>query len=406
MQNDMQDGKVKYDWFQTDSHVMVSVLIRNLVEEETRIEFGENSASAILKLPDGSDYRLQLILFKPIKPAESSYAITPSKLELKMAKQAVSRWQKLEADPNTEAELAVNSLPINVEVIPEVIGEGVQVVTTDALESGAVTVATASDGTIVLTTTGATVGASTEDGDQQQPTTIAIHMAEELTDLAAEGTSVESAATDNLIEAGDAVAITVTDGQVNTDNCSVSNVSQVTTSLDHVVLDHVTSNEPNAIISGTSCNSITESPNQVVESQSSSSPQDPSTTSSNINSTTEIQGVNSNGKPSSPLSNSNEGTTTSTTATTASNSKVKSREPKNWDKIVKEFEEEESKNPKDVNELFREIYDKSSDDVRKAMNKSFTESSGTVLSTDWNDVSKKKVPVKPPEGCDFKKWDQ
>lgn len=420
MQNDMQDGKVKYDWFQTESHVMVSVLIRNLVEDETRIDFGENSASAILKLPDGSDYRLQLVLYRPIIPTESSYAITPSKLELKMAKALNIRWQKLEADPNTEAEMAVNSLPINVEVIPDVIGEGVQVVTTEALESGAVTVATASDGTIVLTTTAAAVGASSENSDQQ-PTTIAIHMAEELAQIAATAdTNVEPIAPENTIEGNDEVSVTVADGQAD-NSCNESNVTQVTSSLDQVVIDGAsTSTEPNAIVTETSCNSILESPNSVVESQSSPkaepqpqepqhepqqepAQQEPTTINSIANLTTDdVQEVTSNGKPLSPAATSNEGSTAS------SNLKGQGKKvEKNWDKIVKEFEEEESKSsPKDVSDLFREIYGKSSDDVKKAMNKSFTESGGTVLSTNWNEVAKKKVTVKPPEGCDFKKWDQ
>lgn len=38
--------------------------------------------------------------------------------------------------------------------------------------------------------------------------------------------------------------------------------------------------------------------------------------------------------------------------------------------------------------------------------KSFSESGGTVLSTNWDDVKKGKVEVKPPEGTEFKKWDK
>jgi suppressor of G2 allele of SKP1 len=40
------------------------------------------------------------------------------------------------------------------------------------------------------------------------------------------------------------------------------------------------------------------------------------------------------------------------------------------------------------------------------MNKSFQESGGTVLSTNWNEVAKEKVTVKPPDGVEFKKWDE
>lgn len=33
------------------------------------------------------------------------------------------------------------------------------------------------------------------------------------------------------------------------------------------------------------------------------------------------------------------------------------------------------------------------------------ESGGTVLSTNWKEVAKQKVDVKPPDGMEFKKWD-
>lgn len=34
------------------------------------------------------------------------------------------------------------------------------------------------------------------------------------------------------------------------------------------------------------------------------------------------------------------------------------------------------------------------------------ESGGTVLSTNWDEVGKGKVDVKPPEGMEYKKYDQ
>ena len=33
------------------------------------------------------------------------------------------------------------------------------------------------------------------------------------------------------------------------------------------------------------------------------------------------------------------------------------------------------------------------------------QSGGTVLSTNWKDVGKKDVDMKPPDGMEFKKWD-
>lgn len=77
---------------------------------------------------------------------------------------------------------------------------------------------------------------------------------------------------------------------------------------------------------------------------------------------------------------------------------------KNWDAIIDEFEKEEEKD-KDVNELFKQIYQSGSEEVRRAMNKSFQESGGTVLSTNWDNVAKEKVQPKPPSSNDDNKED-
>nr|XP_056718100.1 protein SGT1 homolog [Euleptes europaea] len=81
---------------------------------------------------------------------------------------------------------------------------------------------------------------------------------------------------------------------------------------------------------------------------------------------------------------------------------------KNWDKLVGEIKEEE-KNEKlegdaALNKLFQQIYSDGTDEVRRAMNKSFMESGGTVLSTNWSDVGKRKVEVNPPEDMEWKKF--
>lgn len=96
---------------------------------------------------------------------------------------------------------------------------------------------------------------------------------------------------------------------------------------------------------------------------------------------------------------------------------------------------------KQLNSLFEKIYSESNPDVRRAMNKSFVESGiaimclthkcifiitngwiysnipnqiitfylyvgGTVLSTNWQEVSSQTVDVKPPTGTEFRPWDE
>lgn len=77
---------------------------------------------------------------------------------------------------------------------------------------------------------------------------------------------------------------------------------------------------------------------------------------------------------------------------------------RNWDKVIDDMTKDD--HDEDVNALFRKIYSEGSDEVRKAMNKSFLESGGTVLSTNWKDVGKDKVEIKPPQGVEWKKWDK
>ncbi|XP_073436441.1 protein SGT1 homolog isoform X3 [Dendrobates tinctorius] len=81
---------------------------------------------------------------------------------------------------------------------------------------------------------------------------------------------------------------------------------------------------------------------------------------------------------------------------------------KNWDKLVGEIKEEEKNENLEgdaaLNHLFQQIYSDGSDEVKRAMNKSFMESGGTVLSTNWSDVGKRKVDVNPPDDMEYKKF--
>lgn len=79
---------------------------------------------------------------------------------------------------------------------------------------------------------------------------------------------------------------------------------------------------------------------------------------------------------------------------------------KDWDSICKKEDEGNEKEDGDaaLNALFQKIYAEGSDEVKRAMNKSFLESGGTVLSTNWKEVSSKTTPVKPPDGTEYRRW--
>ncbi|KAF8350084.1 SGS domain-containing protein [Amanita rubescens] len=91
------------------------------------------------------------------------------------------------------------------------------------------------------------------------------------------------------------------------------------------------------------------------------------------------------------------------------------KEKKNWEGITtdmlkseKETTIEEDPNvggDSTLNSFFQKIFADSDEDTKRAMMKSFQESGGTTLSTNWADVKKGRVPVKPPSGSEEKKWD-
>ena len=82
---------------------------------------------------------------------------------------------------------------------------------------------------------------------------------------------------------------------------------------------------------------------------------------------------------------------------------------KNWDRIAvdieKELENDKPEGEAALNDMFQKIYANADDSTKRAMNKSFQESGGTVLSTNWQDIGKQKTEIKPPDGMEYKKWD-
>lgn len=58
----------------------------------------------------------------------------------------------------------------------------------------------------------------------------------------------------------------------------------------------------------------------------------------------------------------------------------------------------------EVGAFFKQIYKGASPDARRAMMKSYQESNGTALSTNWDEVGKGKVETVPPAGMEVRKW--
>lgn len=88
--------------------------------------------------------------------------------------------------------------------------------------------------------------------------------------------------------------------------------------------------------------------------------------------------------------------------------------PKDWDSLASAALQDGNKNDglggddgddgDETDTFFKRLYKDASPDVRRAMMKSYQESNGTALSTDWDKVKQGPVEIKPPEGVEAKKW--
>ena len=98
--------------------------------------------------------------------------------------------------------------------------------------------------------------------------------------------------------------------------------------------------------------------------------------------------------------------------------------PKNWDKLAADLSKRPKKDAKEGEEdateepgideeegdpttnFFKVLYKGADEDTRRAMMKSYQESNGTALSTNWKEVAKGPVETSPPDGMEAKKWGQ
>ncbi|AMD19138.1 HBR237Cp [Eremothecium sinecaudum] len=72
----------------------------------------------------------------------------------------------------------------------------------------------------------------------------------------------------------------------------------------------------------------------------------------------------------------------------------------NWDSI--KIDEDEGEEQESADKFFQSIYADADPDTKRAMMKSFIESNGTALNTDWAEVSKGRVKPCLPDGTELK----
>lgn len=103
-------------------------------------------------------------------------------------------------------------------------------------------------------------------------------------------------------------------------------------------------------------------------------------------------------------------TSTKTSSTTSSRSRPYAS-PKDWNQVEQQLKEEEAREEPQgedaMNKLFQQIYRDADEDTRRAMIKSYQTSGGTVLSTNWDEVSRKDYEKErtAPDGMEWKTWE-
>ena len=91
-------SKIRHEWYQTQTHVVVSVLVRGVSAEQCAVGFDAASVDVSIKLDGSSEYQLSLQLFQKIVPSECKWSVGGAKLELKLKKAAPGKWEALEGD--------------------------------------------------------------------------------------------------------------------------------------------------------------------------------------------------------------------------------------------------------------------------------------------------------------------
>lgn len=90
---------VRYDWYQTDEKIVITVMLKDAAKKNGKVSIEEEQVSVT-----ADDYSLVLDLFDRINVERSTYRIVPVKVELTLAKSSGIRWSDLKRKENAESE--------------------------------------------------------------------------------------------------------------------------------------------------------------------------------------------------------------------------------------------------------------------------------------------------------------
>lgn len=97
---------IRHDWYQADSKVVVTVLLKSAVEKNYSVKIGRDSI-----LFTATNYELLLNLFKPINAEKSSHKVSPSKVEITLVKETAEKWDQLEQKAEIAPKPTIKRVP-------------------------------------------------------------------------------------------------------------------------------------------------------------------------------------------------------------------------------------------------------------------------------------------------------
>jgi len=103
-------SKIRHEWYQSSSHMVVSLLARGVAKEAVSVSFGEATVDVSIKLEGGELYKLSLHLYQRISPPDCRWSVSPTKVELKLKKFLPGKWENLEGSGEEKVQ-AINAVP-------------------------------------------------------------------------------------------------------------------------------------------------------------------------------------------------------------------------------------------------------------------------------------------------------
>lgn len=97
--SEIQQKPITMDFYQTPTHVTISIFVKNQSRKNITVEFEKKSLDVNIKIDTNRYYNLYLDLFGEIMPSESKIEILTTKVDIKMKKLLSGMWNSLEAPP-------------------------------------------------------------------------------------------------------------------------------------------------------------------------------------------------------------------------------------------------------------------------------------------------------------------